>query len=181
MNETMNETLNESKVVTTSGTAVRYGLIVGLVCVIYSLILSLADLSMNRWLSSISYLFIIAGMVMAYKYFKAHNGGFMSYGQGLGIGTLMSLIAGIITSIFMYIYVKFIDTTIMEKAMDMQRIEMENRGMSDADIDQAMEMAGKFAGPEMVLIGGTFGFLFIGFIIALIVSAIMKHTRPEFE
>ena len=173
--------MNEPKTVTVSNTAMRYGLIVGLVCVIYSLMLMLTDNSMNRWLSSISYLFIIVGMVMAFKYFKAHNSGFMSYGQGLGIGTLMSLIAGLLTSVVMYVYVKFIDDSILAKTMEMQRIEMENRGMSEAEIDQAMEMASKFAGPEMILIGGTVGFVFIGFIIALIVSAIMKHTRPEFE
>lgn len=172
--------MNE-KPVTVGNTALRYGLIVGLVCVIYSLILSLTDNSMNRALSSVSYLFIIGGMVMAFKYFKEHNGGFMRYGQGLGIGTLMSLIAGFITSVFMYIYVKFIDTTMMDRAMEMQRVELEKQGMDDAQIDQAMEMASSFTGPEMVLVGGTVGFLIIGFIIALIVSAIMKHTRPEFE
>ena len=88
---------------------------------------------------------------MAFKYFKEHNGGFMRYGQGLGIGTLMSLIAGLLTSVFMYIYVKFIDTRMMERAMEMQRMEMEKQGMDDAQIDQAMEMAGKFSGPEMII------------------------------
>lgn len=173
--------MNELKPVTTSSTAMRYGLIVGLISVIYSMLLMLTDNGMNRWLSSISYLFLIAGMVMAFKYFKQHNGGFMRYGQGLGIGTLMSLVAGLLTSVVMYVYVKFIDGSIMEKTMEMQRIEMEKRGMSEAEIDQAMEMASKFAGPEMILIGGTIGFVFMGFIIALIVSAIMKHNRPEFE
>jgi chromate transport protein ChrA len=173
--------MNEQKTVTVSSTAIRYGLIVGLVCVIYSLILSLTDNSMNRALSSVTYLFIIVGMVMAFKYYKQHNDGFMSYGQGLGIGSLLSLIAGFLTSVFMYIYAKFIDTEMMNRAMEMQRVEMEKKGMDDAQIDQAMEMAAKFSGPEMILIGGTFGFLFAGFIIALIVSAIMKHKRPEFE
>lgn len=171
----------ENQQVTVSNAGLRYGIIVGLICVIYSFILYLTDNSMNRWLSSISYIVILVGMVMAFKYFKEHNNGFMSYGQGLGIGSLMSLIAGLLTSIFMYIYVKFIDTTIMEKIMEMQRVEMERKGMDDAQIDRAMEMASKFNVPEVVLIGGTLGFVFIGFIIALIVSAIMKNARPEFE
>lgn len=173
--------MNDQKTATVSSTAMRYGLIVGLICVIYSFILAMTDNSMNRALSSITYLFIIVGMVMAFKYFKQHNGGFMSYGQGLGIGSLMSLIAGLLTSVFMYIYAKFIDTEMMNRAMEMQRVEMEKQGMEDAQIDQAMEMASKFSGPEMILIGGTIGMLIVGFIIALIVSAIMKHTRPEFE
>jgi hypothetical protein len=172
--------MNDQNVTVTS-TAIRYGLIVGLICVIYSFILAMMDETMNRGLSAISYLFIIAGMVMAFKYFKSHNSGYMTYGQGLGIGLIMSLIAGLLTSIFMYIYIKFIDSEMMNRAMEMQRVEMEERGMDDAQIDQAMEIAGRFSSPELMIVFGTLGFVIIGFIIALIVAAIMKNARPEFE
>jgi|SRR6478736_1487593 len=172
--------MNEQPVTVTQ-TALRYGLIFGLISVIYSFILAMLDESMNRGLSAIAYLFIIVGMVMAFKYFKSHHNGFMTYGQGLGIGTLMSLIMGLLTSIFMYIYIKFVDPGMMNRVMEMQRSQMEERGMDDAQIDQAMEMASKFTSPELMIVFGTLGFVFVGFIIALIISAIMKNARPEFE
>ena len=173
--------MNE-KPVTVWSTALRYGLIVGLISVIYSLILSLTDNSMNRALSSISYLFIIGGMVMAFKYFKEHNGGFMRYGQGLGIGTLMSLIAGFITSLFMYIYVKFIDTTLMDRAMEMQRAQMEEAGtMSDEEIEMAIEMGSKFSTPELAFVSAIIGLIIVGFLMSLVIAAAMRNPRPEFE
>jgi len=172
--------MNEQNV-TVSSTAVRYGLIVGLFCVIYSFILAMLDESMNRGLGAISYIILIVGIIMAYKYFKTHNQGFMSYGQGLGIGTLMSLIVGLLASIFMYVYVKFVDSEMMNRAMEMQRVEMEKRGMDDAQIEQAMEMADKFTSPELLIVFGTLGFVFFGFIFSLIIAAIMKNARPEFE
>lgn len=172
--------MNEQNV-TVSNTAMRYGIIVGLISVIYSFVLAMLDETMNRGLGAVAYLFLIVGMVMAFKYFKNHNHGYMSYGQGLGIGTLMSLIVGLLSSIFMYIYIKFVDPEMMNRAMEMQRVQMEERGMDDAQIDQAMEMAGKFSSPELMIVFGTLGFVVIGFIIALIVAAIMKNARPEFE
>ena len=172
--------MNEQNV-TVSNTAMRYGIIVGLISVIYSFVLAMLDETMNRGLGAVAYLFLIVGMVMAFKYFKNHNHGYMSYGQGLGLGTLMSLIVGLLSSIFMYIYIKFVDPEMMNRAMEMQRVQMEERGMDDAQIDQAMEMAGKFSSPELMIVFGTLGFVVIGFIIALIVAAIMKNARPEFE
>ena len=172
--------MNEQNV-TVSNTAMRYGIIVGLISVIYSFVLAMLDETMNRGLGAVAYLFLIVGMVMAFKYFKNHNHGYMSYGQGLGIGTLMSLIVGLLSSIFMYIYINFVDPEMMNRAMEMQRVQMEERGMDDAQIDQAMEMAGKFSSPELMIVFGTLGFVVIGFIIALIVAAIMKNARPEFE
>jgi glucan phosphoethanolaminetransferase (alkaline phosphatase superfamily) len=172
--------MNE-QTVTPSSAAIRYGLIVGLICVIYSFILAMLDESMNRWLGAISYLFLIGGMVMAFKYYKEHNDGFMSFGKGLKIGTLMSLIVGLLTSVFMYIYIKFIDGSMMERIMEVQRAEMEAKGMDEAQIDRSMEIAAKFSTPEMIMVWGTVGFVIMGFIIALVVSGIMKHSRPEFE
>jgi len=172
--------MNEQNV-TVSNTAIRYGLIVGMISVVYSFILAMFDETMNRGLGAVSYLILIVGMVMAFKYFKANNLGYMSYGQGLRIGTLMSLIVGLMASLFMYIYIKFVDSEVMNRAMEMQRIQMEEKGMDDAQIDQAMEMADKFSSPELMIVFGTLGFVVIGFIIALILSAIMKNARPEFE
>lgn len=172
--------MNEQKV-TIPSVAIRYGLFVGLVSVIYSFILAMMDEIMNRNLGAVSYLFLITGMVLAMKYFKTHNDGYMSYGQGLGIGTLMALVSGLISSTFMYIYSSFVDPGMMERVMELQRIEMENQGMDDARIDQAMEVSAKFTSPEMLVIFGTLGFVIVGFIIALVVSAIMKNSRPEFE
>ena len=64
--------MNEQNV-TISNTAMRYGIIVGLISVIYSFILAMLDETMNRGLGAIAYLFLIGGMVMAFKYFKSKN------------------------------------------------------------------------------------------------------------
>ncbi|GAB3297474.1 DUF4199 domain-containing protein [Hymenobacter tenuis] len=166
---------------TTSSVGIRYGLITG----ILSTILSFLQLTLVedpetplRWLSGIVF---IVGIVLAHKYFKQHNSGFMSYGQGLTIGVIVSVVAGIISSVFSYIYINFIDPDYMNRVMDITRSRMEERGMDDAQVDQAMAMASKFSSGPITIIFGLLSALLIGFILSLVISAFTKHTRPEFE
>ncbi|QCR23212.1 DUF4199 domain-containing protein [Pontibacter sp. SGAir0037] len=164
-----------------SSVALKYGLIFGLISVVYSLILMLADLGTNKWLGGLGYIILIVAIVVAIKEFKQRSGGFMSYGQGLGIGTLISAVVGLLGGIFMWAYTSFVDTNYMSNMMEQQRIELENRGMSDEQIDAALEMGQKFQGPLITIFAALIGYVIIGFIISLIISAIMKNTRPEFE
>ena len=161
--------------------AIRYGIITGIISVIYTLILYTTELNNNMGLSLISTAILIVGIVLAHKNFKTANGGFMTYGQGLGIGSLLSVIVGVFSGIFLYIYLKFIDSTVIEKMQEAQYIEMEKRGMSEEQMEQAVQLSQKMTGPEMMVVWAILGTLFFGFILSLIISAITKHTRPDFE
>ncbi|GHB73995.1 DUF4199 domain-containing protein [Persicitalea jodogahamensis] len=161
--------------------ALKFGVIIGIAVIVYSTILTIAELNQNQGLSSISFLILAAGMVFAMREFRTQNDGFMSYGQGLGIGSLMSTIVGLLSSTFSIFYTQFIDPNVMERAMDKAREDMESRGMSDAQIDAGIEMAQKFQTPGIMFLMGIVIFLVVGFIIALIVSAIMRRNKPVFE
>jgi hypothetical protein len=161
--------------------ALRYGLLTGLVSVIYSLILFIAELSENTAFSSLTYVFLIVGIVLAHKHFKKENGDYLSYGQGLGLGSLLSMVVGLMSGIFMYIYIKFIDSSLLENIRDKQLAELEKRNMSEEQIEQAMSITDKMMGPEMMVVFVIVGTLFAGFLLSLIISAITKHTRPEYE
>ena len=160
----------------------QYGVIVGIIMIIYGTLLQVSGLALEyQSLSYINYIFLAVVIYLAHKKFKEDGDGFMSYGQGLGIGFWMSLIGGVISMVFSYIYMSFIDSTIMEQAMDKARYDMEEKGMSDAQIDQAMSITEKFMTPEMIFVMGIVGMLIFGFILSLIVSAITKKTDPQLE
>lgn len=163
-------------------TGLKYGLILALITIAYSLILNLAGLAANRWLAFVlMVIFFSIVSFMGHKAFKEGGDGFMSYGQGLGIGMVIALVSGLISSIFSAIYIKFVDNSVMEQAMQEQIEKMEEQGLSDAQIDQAMEMASMFQTPAMLVLLGLLYSLFVGFIISLIVAAITKNSNPEVE
>jgi hypothetical protein len=166
---------------TTTSVALRYGLLTGLLGIIFSFVLFItnSDQSPVRWLGLV---ITVGGMVMAHTQFKQANNGFMEYSQGLGIGTLMGMVGGLLNTAFNYVYMTFIDPGYMGRVMDVTRAKMEEKGtMSDEQIDQAMTMMAKFSGGGWVLLFGALGSLLFAFIIALVVSAITKNSKPQFE
>ncbi|PSR54561.1 DUF4199 domain-containing protein [Adhaeribacter arboris] len=162
--------------------ALRYGVIFGIISIVYSLILNITDLAFtNQALSWFSFLILIAAIVLAMREFKRQNNNYMSYGQGLGIGTLVTAVSSALGGIFTYIYVKFIDTGFIDKMREMQVSELEKKGMNDDQIDQAVAMSDKMMTPEMIVVFAILAGLFFGFLLSLIISALIKRTRPEFE
>jgi hypothetical protein len=167
--------------VTTTSVALRYGLLTGLVNVLFSfaLFVTQTDQSPIRWLGLV---ILIGGMVLAHNAYKQANAGFMDYSEGLGIGALMSIISGTLSTAFSFVYMKFIDPDYMSRIMDTARAKMEAKGgMTDEQIDQAMSMMQKFSSAGWMVLFGVLGSLLFGFLIALVVSAITKNPKPQFE
>ncbi len=161
--------------------ALKYGFLFGLIGVIYQVIIMVTDLGDSRWISSLAYLIMVVGIVLAMKSYKESNYGYMSYGQGLGIGTSLSALFGFLTGLFTWIYTSFIDTEYMGRMMEKQREQMILQGMTDEQIDAGMAMAQNFTGPVTIILGGLVMTMIFGFILSLLISAVMKNSRPEFE
>ncbi|MBJ6141743.1 DUF4199 domain-containing protein [Hymenobacter sp. BT559] len=175
------ETSTASTPVTPTSVGMRYGLIIGLVSIIVSFLLNVTHLEQSpaKWLSMVV---LIGGIILAQKAFRHANGEFMSYGQGLGVGMVLTAVSSVLGAIFSYFYVAFIDPEMPARILEKGRADLEARGnMSDAQIDQAMHWTAMFVqGPALVaiaLVGG----LIMGLIVSLITAAILKNPKPEFE
>jgi hypothetical protein len=175
----MEESSNQTTISTRS-VGVRYGLILAVISIVYFLVLTFANIDMTqgvgRWASLLFYVGII---FMAHKYFKDEGNGYMSYGQGLGITFWISLISSLIYGVFFYIYVKFVDAGFVDMIKDKQIEQMQAQGMSDEQIDQAMQMAGAFMSPEAMLIFAIIGGVFIIMLCGLIVTIFTQKKSPE--
>lgn len=173
---------NTATTITPASVGIRYGVLTGLVSVIYSFILLAARQEGNTPLGLLAFVIWIGGIWMAHKYYKANNEGFMSYGQGLTIGVILSLVSGVMGAIFRYIYMEFIDPAAMQRGMELARTKLEEKGgLSDEQIDQAIAMSQKFSSGPVGLVIAIVSAVVIGLILSLIISAITKNTRPEFE
>lgn len=170
---------DSTSLITVRSSGIRFGLMLGLISVILFLIFQFAGMDMAgpaRWIGLPIDIVLI---VLAHNYFKEHNDGFMSFGQGVGISFWIALIGSVISSIFSYIYIKFIDGTMMQQIMDKQIEEMQNKGMSDADIDNAMKYAAPFMSAEAILAFGLIGGLVIIVLMGLVISIFTQKKHPE--
>lgn len=166
--------------VTPRSVGIRFGLIGAVISIAYFLILNLAglDITQGFW-NWLGYVITIAILVFSHKYYKENGDGFMSYGQGIGIALWIGIISGLIYSIFNYFYIKFIDTSFLETVKDRQMEAMQDRGMSDEQIDQAMQFSSMFMSAEAMLFFMLFGSIIVTIIIALIVTIFTQNKNPE--
>ena len=171
---------SESPAITTRATGIRYGVIMGTISIVYFLIFVIADLDMSkgigRWGTTLISIVII---YLAHKYFKENGDGFMSYGQGVGIGFWVGLVSAVIGNAFTYIYVKFIDDGFIAKIRENALREMEDKGQSDEQIEMAMKVVNFMTGAEALLLIGLFFGVLVLVIIALVVSLITQKQQPE--
>ncbi|XOV91484.1 MAG: DUF4199 domain-containing protein [Bacteroidota bacterium] len=166
--------------VTVRSIAIKYGVILGLISIIFFIVLDFLGKAHEQggW-NYLGLIFSIVAYYFAYKEFKDDGDGYMSYGQGLGIGTLSGLFSSIISGTFTIIYVSFINPSFLENLKQVQIAKMEEQGLSDAQIQGAQPMMDLFTSPFMMFIMAIVVGTFFGFIIALILSAIFKKSNPE--
>jgi len=165
----------------TARVALKYGVLGAVVAMVYSTILNVSGLGQNTWLASASYIFMIVAIFLGMKEFREKNQGFISYGEGLGLGSLLSAVLGVLSAAFNLFYIQFIDNSLLGQGLDRIREDMERQGKDDAQIEQALEVTQKFMSPGIMFVSVVFVTLISGFIISLIVAAIVRKEKPVFE
>jgi len=159
-----------------------WGAITGIVLIVYSLILYLAHQTYNQALGFLSYVLLIAGIIigsMAYR--DKVLGGFISYKDAFVTGLLITIFAGILSSFFSFILIRYIDPSVVEQSMAKAEEKLIARGMSEDDIEMAMEKSREFMGSPLMVLVGLLSFAFIGTIISLITAAIVKKEASPFD
>jgi hypothetical protein len=159
--------------------ATKYGLIQGVIGFALFVIVVMTGMRQNWMTSSISIITLVVLMVLAHREFKKTHEGIMSYGQGVGLGTLLSVVASVLSCILLYIYVGYINTGYPAAALQVQRATLEARGMSGAQLDQAMSMTSAMLTPTGIVITALVSGVIVGFIVALIVSIFTKDSDPR--
>jgi len=162
--------------------ALKYGAIIAAALILLSLVAYVSNLSGNRFLGWLENIIIIGGLVWAMKNFRdKHRGGYMEFGQGVSLGTLVSLFGGSLTSLYSFIFLKYIDPSALEGLKNASIERMMQGGYSDAELEMMDSLFQFFYTPGMMLIGGILGAILGGVIISLILAAIIKKPKPLFE
>ena len=159
----------------------KFALLTSAVIIIWTMIQYLTGLDRSdtgKYLSWISYPIMAVFIVMAIKEEKNLGGGYLSFGEGFKTGMMMMTVVAVIMSVFTYLYFSIINPEFLEFVADKAYDDMENRGMSDAEIEQAMGYAKMFMGVGFMTGAAFIGNIIIGAIMSLIAAAILKKEKP---
>ncbi len=165
----------------TARIALKWGIICAILIIIFTILLYITDSYKNPFLAWIPFLLLLGGVIMSIKEFKSLNNDFLEFSDGLGLGTLLSAVIGLLVSIFTYVYTTFVDTTIIKRMQEFQIEQLEERGLSSEQIDAAMALTNRIASPGLTFILSVFFYILFGFVFSLIVSAVLKKSKPEMD
>ena len=103
----------------------------------------------------------------------------MTYGKGVGTGTLISLYSGLMSSVYSFIHFKFVNPEFADYQLALIRPKWEAAGMGEAQMDQAEKMARAMMGPVAQAIMTPILVTIFGCILSLIIAAFLKRVLPE--
>lgn len=172
----------ENTVASRKNTILIYGSLLGVLSIVLALIGYILKSDQSGTFKFLTWLIYIVAIILGIKHYrdKGRNG-FISYGNAVGTGVLISLVGGIIFSIYLVLLVEVIDpdyiTNIMQKAQD----AMIEQGQSEEQIRMALKIQRKFSNPIVFALMGIVGSLFTGLITSLIVSIFLKKNDNTFE
>ncbi|HEY8513205.1 MAG TPA: DUF4199 domain-containing protein [Cyclobacteriaceae bacterium] len=165
------------KAVTTRGVGIKYGLYSAGFGIFFFLVRALLGhnpFDNAWWAGLISLAASVTFIVLAHNEFKQSGDGFMSYGQGVGIGFWMALIGVLVALLVQWAYTSFVDPAVMDQFYEAQRIQMEDQGVPDSQIDMIQENTRRF-----FWVFGFFVAMFISVLIAVIVSIFTQKRNPQ--
>ena len=173
----------ENQKITTVKTALNFGLILGGISLMYSLMLFFLDMHYQgeTATSLIGYTLLIGLVLWAIMHFKKNNDGYISLSDALTTGVGTALISAIIVCIYTIVMIQYLDPEFLDKSIEYQKQKMlqENPEISLESVNKMFSMQKEFSGP-FIISGFIIIFnLFFGFIISLIVGLIVKKSKPE--
>jgi len=170
-----------------TNTPIIYGVFCGLALIILSLLLYLGGLS---WYMSpatfLNYIIPIVVAVLCGLRERKLQGGHMSFAHALKVTFLFFVIGSIIFTLFTFLLLNIIDVPFREALSQEAAVAtekmLEKFGAPQETIDKTVSeiLSGKSYTFGKTLLSYAFGLIF-WFIVALIISAIIKKSRPPFD
>lgn len=161
----------------------NYGLLLGLVSVVFGIMLYTQKLhyEQSAMIISISLILTAAFIFLGVNAFKKSNEGYLKVGEALKIGVGIALVATIISLLYQYILITYIEPDFMDKAMEIAEVKAfkDNPSMTQEQWNTGMEMQKKFAWLSYPI--GLIFSCITGLVFGLISGLIMKKANTSIQ
>jgi len=152
------------------------GLLIALIVIILGIAGYFTDLGFSTWYNWVVNFIMLAAIIIACIHFANQKQGYVTFGNVFLHGFKISAVIAIIVLVYTLLAFTVLFPDMKERIFEMQRTKMEESGMDDDKLDQAMTMMKKYFMIFLVL-GVIFGTLIWGCIGSLIGAAVAKKKK----
>lgn len=165
--------------------ALKPGLIIGGISIAISLVLwaTISDLDIRQKAGYITWL-IVAFLYHYYTKLYRENtlDGAIAYGKAFTFMFFITIVSSVLATIYAYVLFAYIDPGMVDLIKDQAAEKLyQQGGLSEEQIDQAIEVQSKWISPGIMSIGGFFASMFFGTILSLVVAIFVKKDVEFIE
>ncbi len=165
--------------VTPFNTGIKYGTYLGILSCLLMLIVHYGGLqdysdpaaSSNMVVSLVQWILVFGLIYLGVRYYRSHNEGLLTLGEGLTTSMYIGLFSGIILGLFSYIFVAYIAPEMMDAVTD--AIDFDE--MSEEEAAMAEDVVGMFVSPTFMAFSAFIGRVIAAFFFGLIAAFILKR------
>ncbi|HET8838122.1 MAG TPA: DUF4199 domain-containing protein [Flavobacteriaceae bacterium] len=162
---------------------VNYGLILGVILVLISVIMYVTGMQLagEQWPIYLFYLIFLITIFYAISQFKKKNGNFLKLGEAIKCGLIVGIISALVFGVYTLIFNYVIDPGFTAQMMEVQREKMmENPNMTEEMMDQSMKFMEMFSSPWVLIAFWLAMSAFFALIYSLIAGLIMKKEMNQY-
>ncbi|WP_161554938.1 DUF4199 domain-containing protein [Ereboglobus luteus] len=168
-------------------TKTTYGLILAAVGIALTLVGYLLGLQTERVGSTLASMFqwigVIAGFFVIWLGVRAvrdeNNDQCLTFGQGVGAGVVIVLVAALIGAVYTFVHFTFINPDYADHMMTFVEQKWADAGMNARQMEAAEKITRMFFHPGALAAMGFLSQMFFGVVSSLIVAAIVKRNPPS--
>ncbi len=161
--------------------SLNYGLFLGIALILVTVLYYASGNIFAKSAGWVGWGIMIAGVVIAQLQYRKELGGFMSYGQALGVGVLTMLFASVLNSFVTYILFAVIDPSLQEQArLAMEEELVMRQNVPEEQLDMMIEMTTRLKNPAVMFVLNIFSGVVTGFLISLLTSIFTQKKSQEF-
>ena len=173
--------MNEIEHRTPSYAAAIYGLIIGGALILFDVVILVLGCKGTTMFQNFNLIILITAIYFGTKHYRdTQMGGYMSYSNALGLGTLISFYSSILLAVYSFILFQYIQPGLLDKILELVEQKLVEAGTSDNEIDKAMMVARQVTTPFMLTISTIFSITLWGFIFSLGTSFFVKKEKNPF-
>ncbi len=164
--------------------ASRHGFFLGFALVVMQSIFYLADINIDSILGILlSFIILCGGLFLSARQYRDElNSGFISYGRLVGYSVVVSLMAGIISSTFVFVLYQYIDVTLIEKMLYETETAFEKMNRPPEETEMAMKFYEDFlVTPIGLSIIEILKCVFNGTLFSLVIAVFLKKEDEGFN
>ena len=162
--------------------SLQYGLLAGLVGVVFGVMLFVMDLHYERGfaIQAVQFGILAVFVIIAIIQFKKANDSYLKLKEALKIGAGVGLIAAVVGTVWFLVMSNVLEPDYMDKTFEIAKVQAfeDNPGLTQEQWDQGVEFQKKLF-PIFLAVGLIFSALF-GLVVGLVTGLIVKKDKATY-